>query len=81
VLLPGETGTVARISVADDLGFRLKVGVTKKHTQAVETLADALAEALPAGPGGAGGVCPFGHPAAAGARYCPACGAAVAATA
>lgn len=56
--------------------------MTKRYTRAVELLADALAGALPAhDPATAGSVCPFGHPAAPGDRFCPACGAALAATA
>ena len=43
---PEGAGTAVRITVADDLGFGLKDGMTKKYRQAVEELADALANAV-----------------------------------
>jgi hypothetical protein len=71
LLLPGATGTVVRITVADDLGFGLKAGVTKKYTQAVEGLADALAGGVGSAPPAG---CPHGHAVAPGNRFCPSCG-------
>jgi hypothetical protein len=75
VLLPGAAGTLVRITVADDLGFGLKTGMTKKYTQAVDGLADALAAGLASAPQVG---CPHGHAVASGDRFCPSCGTPVA---
>lgn len=74
---PAGSGSLVRLTVADDLGFGVKTGINKKYTKAVEGFAADLAASLAAAPG-MQQRCPAGHTQPGGARFCSTCGAPVA---